>query len=72
MTEWRCHCETLEEAYGSRASYGAPSWPLDAWMSTYRAIAADEVATVTDDIDRLTGHHAASLTDLRRQNRSAI
>ena len=29
--------ETLEEAYASRASYGAPDWMVDAWVSTYTA-----------------------------------
>jgi NAD(P)H dehydrogenase (quinone) len=27
--------ESVEEAYASRASYGAPPWQLDAWVSTY-------------------------------------
>ena len=31
--------ETVEEAYESRASYGAPEWEVDAWVSTYTAIA---------------------------------
>ena len=39
--------ETLEEAYASRASYGAPDWQVDAWVSTYTAIAAGEVAPVS-------------------------
>jgi NAD(P)H dehydrogenase (quinone) len=63
--------ETLEEAYGSRAGYGAPSWQLDAWVSTYTAIAAGEVAVVTDDIHRLTGHRATSLGELLRRGGSA-
>jgi uncharacterized protein YbjT (DUF2867 family) len=67
----RYHPETMEEAYDSRAGYGAPSWQLDAWVSTYSAIAAGEVATVTDDIHRLTGHRATSLSELLRQGRSA-
>ena len=31
--------ETLEEAYASRASYGAPDWEVDGWVTTYAAIA---------------------------------
>ena len=31
--------ETIPEAYASRASYGAPDWQVDAWVSTYTAIA---------------------------------
>ena len=67
----RYHPETLDEAYRSRAGYGAPSWQLDAWVSTYSAIAAGEVATVTDDILRLTGHRATSLGELLGGGRSA-
>jgi uncharacterized protein YbjT (DUF2867 family) len=63
--------ETLEEAYASRASYGAPDWQVDAWVSTYTAIAAGEVAAVTDDVPRLTGHPATSLAELLRRGGSA-
>lgn len=56
--------ETLEEAYASRASYGAPDWQVDAWVSTYTAIAAGELATVSDAVPRLTGHPATSLRQL--------
>jgi uncharacterized protein YbjT (DUF2867 family) len=54
--------ETLEEAYASRASYGAEPWLVDGWVSTYTAIAAGELATVTDDVRRLTGHEPAAVT----------
>ncbi len=36
--EVRFHDETLEEAYASRAVYGAPDWQVDAWVSTYTAV----------------------------------
>ena len=63
--------ETLEQAYASRASYGAPDWQVDAWVSTYTAIAGGEVAGVTDDVPRLTGHPATSLAELLRSGGSA-
>jgi len=63
--------ETLDEAYASRASYGAPDWQLDAWVSTYTAIAAGELGTVTDDVPRLSGHPATSLADLLGSGESA-
>ncbi|RZS79942.1 uncharacterized protein YbjT (DUF2867 family) [Motilibacter rhizosphaerae] len=63
--------ETLEEAYASRASYGAPDWQVDAWVSTYTAIANGEVAGVTDDVPRLTGHAATSLAELLARGGSA-
>ena len=40
--------ETLAQAYASRSVYGAPRWQVDAWVSTYTAIAAGELAEVTD------------------------
>ena len=56
--------ETIDEAYASRASYGAPGWEVDAWVSTYTAIAAGEVSAVSDAIPRLTGRAATSLREL--------
>lgn len=67
-TPVRYEPETLEEAYASRASYGAPDWQVDAWVSTYTAIAAGELARVSDAVDRLTGHAATSLADLLRRS----
>ena len=56
--------ETLAEAYASRAGYEAPAWMVDAWVSTYTAIAAGELAGVSDDVQLLTGHPPLSLADL--------
>jgi uncharacterized protein YbjT (DUF2867 family) len=56
--------ETIEEAYASRAQYGAPAWEVDAWVSTYTAIAAGEIAAVSDAVPLLTGHPATSLEEL--------
>jgi len=67
----RYDAETLEEAYASRASYGAPSWLVDAWVSTYTSIATGEVAGLTDDVERLTGHRATSLAELLRSGSTA-
>ena len=53
--------ETIEQAYASRTSHGAPGWQVDAWVSTYTAIAAGELAGIGDDITRITGHPATSL-----------
>jgi NAD(P)H dehydrogenase (quinone) len=59
--------ETVEEAYASRAHYGAPHWQVEGWISTYQAIAAGELATVTDTVQRLTGRPPLTLADLLRQ-----
>ena len=56
--------ETLQEAYDSRASYGAPAWQVDAWVSTYTAIGAGELSGVSDAVPSLTGHPATSIVDL--------
>jgi NAD(P)H dehydrogenase (quinone) len=61
------HPETVEEAYASRAKYGAPDWQVDAWVSTYTSIAAGEQAGVSDDIERITGHRATSIGDVVRR-----
>lgn len=53
--------ETLDEAYASRAHYGAPDWQVEAWVSTYTAIASGELAPVSDDIPRVLGRPAQSL-----------
>lgn len=47
--------ESLEEAYRSRASFGAPTWQVDAWVSTYTAIAGNVMAPVSIDIESITG-----------------
>ena len=58
--------ETVEEAYASRASYGAPQWQLDAWVSTYTAIAVGQLDGVSEAVPRLTGHPATPLIDVIR------
>lgn len=60
------HPETVEEAYASRASYGAPAWQLDAWVSTYTAIAAGQLDGVSDAVPFLTGRPATPLADAIR------
>lgn len=61
------HDETIDEAYASRAAaYGAPDWQLDAWVSTYTAIANGDLAAVSADVEALTGHPPATLTDVLR------
>lgn len=60
------HPETVEEAYASRASSGAPGWQVDAWVSTYTAIAAGEMAGVSSAVPDLTGHPARTLEQVLR------
>ena len=58
------HHETVEEAFASRASYGAPAWQVEAWVSTYTAIAAGELAGATSDVHGLTGQDPMALEEL--------
>jgi uncharacterized protein YbjT (DUF2867 family) len=63
--------ETVAEAYASRACYDAPRWQVDAWVTTYTAIAAGELAAVTDDVERISGHPATSVAELLRPSGSS-
>lgn len=56
--------ETLDEAYASRAAYGAPDWQVEAWVSTYAAIAAGELDGVSGDVAAVSGHPPRSLADV--------
>jgi NAD(P)-dependent dehydrogenase (short-subunit alcohol dehydrogenase family) len=47
----------------SRAGYGAPDWQVDAWVSTYTAIADNSMARVTTAVHDITGAPAMSLDD---------
>jgi uncharacterized protein YbjT (DUF2867 family) len=57
----RYHAETVEDAYASRAVHGAPDWQVEAWVSTYLAIADGSLAGVSTAIPDLTGHPARAL-----------
>ena len=55
------------QAYASRAAaYDVEQWQLDAWVSTYTAIADGSCATVTDDVRRVAGHPPRTLEQALR------
>lgn len=56
--------ETLDEAYASRAQFGAPDWQMDAWVSTYTAIASGEMEQVSDSVRMVTGRAPRTLEDV--------
>jgi uncharacterized protein YbjT (DUF2867 family) len=62
----RYHPESVEEAYASRTRFGAPQWQVEAWVSTYTAIAAGELAAVSDDLPELVGRPATPLAAVLR------
>lgn len=53
--------ETEEEAWESRRPTGAPDWEIEGWVSSYLAIANGELSTVSDTVQRLTGHPPVDL-----------
>lgn len=59
----RYEAETLDEAYASRASYGAPDWEVAGWVTSYAAVGAGELDVVTDHVATLAGHEPLSLAD---------
>jgi NAD(P)H dehydrogenase (quinone) len=56
--------ETVEQAWQSRASYGAPDWEVEGWITSYTAIAAGELAVVSDTVERLAGHPPTTLGEM--------
>lgn len=59
--------ETVEEAYASRAGYGAAPWLLDAWVSTYTAIAEGEMDGVSSHVADVLGRPALTLAEVLRR-----
>jgi NAD(P)H dehydrogenase (quinone) len=62
------HAETLEEAYASRAHYGAPDWEVAGWVTTYAAIANGDLEAVSGDVAAVAGHPPMSLAEFLRRN----
>jgi NAD(P)H dehydrogenase (quinone) len=58
--------ETLEEAWASRAGYGAPAWMVEGWISTYTAVARGELDTISDTVARLTDRAPLTLAEFIR------
>lgn len=59
--------ETDEEAYASRAGYGAPDWEVRGWVTSYQAIRDGSLAAVSPDVERLTGRAPTSLAEYLAQ-----
>lgn len=62
--------ETTDDAYRSRRHLRPPPWQLDAWVSTYSAIASGELSPVRPDLERLTGRPPMTLREFLNQTRS--
>src|SRR4051795_11653072 len=53
--------ETDEEAYASRANYGAPDWEVRGWVTSYQAIRDGSLSGVSSDTVALTGRSPVDL-----------
>jgi uncharacterized protein YbjT (DUF2867 family) len=60
------HDETDEEAFASRAKFGAPEFEVRGWVSSYWAIRDGSLGAVSDDVQRLTGRAPRSLAEYLR------
>lgn len=66
------HAETLDEAYASRAHYGAPEWMVQGWVTSYEAVAVGELDVRSDDVQRVAGHPPMSFEDFLDRNPAAV
>ncbi|MDP9428322.1 MAG: NAD(P)H-binding protein [Actinomycetota bacterium] len=55
--------QTVEEAWATRRPSGHPDWEVEGWVSSFRAIAAGELALVTDVVPALSGHPARTVAE---------
>ncbi|MDT7725306.1 MAG: hypothetical protein QOI21_1882 [Actinomycetota bacterium] len=55
--------ETLDEAYRSRESFGAPAWEVAGWVTSYAAIASGELSEVSSAVEDITGHPPLGLAE---------
>jgi NAD(P)H dehydrogenase (quinone) len=60
--------ETVEEAFASRRPSGEPEYIVEGWVSTYTAIAAGELETVSDCVERFLDREPQRLGDWLRAN----
>ena len=60
--------EALEEARASRAKFNPTAWELEAWVSTYVAIATGEMSIVSHTVQALTGHAPQTLAGYVRRH----
>lgn len=60
--------QTVAEAWATRRPSGHPDWEVEGWVTSYTAIAAGELAAVSDVVPALTGHPARSLATVLREH----
>ena len=55
--------QTVEEAWATRRPSGHPDWEIEGWVTSYLAMAAGELASVSDVVERLAGHPPRSVAE---------
>ena len=60
--------ESEEDAYASRAHFGAPDWEVEGWVTSYLAIAEGELDLATESVKNLTGHEPMSFETFLIEN----
>ncbi|MCW2701784.1 MAG: NmrA family protein [Blastococcus sp.] len=55
--------QTVEDAWATRRPSGHPDWEIEGWVTSYLAMAAGELETVTDVVPTLTGHPARTVAE---------
>jgi NAD(P)H dehydrogenase (quinone) len=55
--------QTVEEAWATRRPSGHPDWEIEGWVTSYLAIAAGELAPLSDVVPRLAGHPARTVAE---------
>jgi NAD(P)H dehydrogenase (quinone) len=64
--------ETDDEAFASRAVFGAPDWEVRGWVSSYWAIRDGSLEPVSTDVRRLIGRGPISLAEYVRAHPEAL
>ena len=60
--------QTVEEAWATRRPSGHPDWEVEGWVTSYLAIAAGELATVSDVVPTVTGSPALTVAEQLRRH----
>jgi NAD(P)H dehydrogenase (quinone) len=60
--------ESLDDAFASRRPSGEPDYVVEGWVTTYSAIAAGELETISDCVERFLDREPQRLGDWLRAN----
>ena len=64
--------ETDEEAFASRAAFGAADWEVRGWVSSYQAIRDGSLQDVSPHVRELTGRAPVALADYLQSHPEAL